>query len=537
MNLKRAVFTVMLAALVASLAVAPSAMAVTPQIASNYTQSCLLNDVGSVFCAGDNSGLSLGDATVGKRAAFAAGPAIAGVTRLATGEDHVCALLSDSTVKCWGDNNTYQLGQGGAGTTDSATPLTVLKTGSTPLDGVAQLATQDATTCATRVDGTAWCWGSGSSGQIGDGSALSRSLATQVTGLTGVKKVVAGSNTSCALLSGGDVYCWGSDDDGELGDGDPAADSYTPVKTVGLTGVADIGVGNGFGCALIPGGSVQCWGSDSSGQQGNGNGTTANSAPAAVPGLSGVTKLAVGYNATCTLMADRVVVCWGDNDNNQSGPGSTADVQSPAAVPGAEGAIDIADQADYSNCALYRGGSIKCWGYNNNGELGIDNAWADVKVPTVVPGVDLVTLPYAAAPIALTQPVKTALDKKKKTYTVTTQLTATPNLLVATAEACTGASTLQATRTYYVKKTVKVKGKKVKKMVKKSKTYSSSGALTLVGENCVSTLSLKLSVKYFNGKKVKFTHSAAGNASLQPASATSTFKLPKVKAKKKSAKK
>ncbi|MGH2959120.1 MAG: hypothetical protein ACRDKE_05910, partial [Solirubrobacterales bacterium] len=66
-----------------------------------------------------------------------------------------------------------------------------------------------------------------------------------------------------------------------------------------------------------------------------------------------------------------------------------------------------------------------------------------------------------------------------------------------------------------------------------TKTVKRNGVLALSGATCVSTLALKLPVKYLNGKKVSVTFTAAGNASLQPISTTAKFKLPKVKIKKK----
>lgn len=518
----------LLCAFAALLVVPATASAVTPQIATNYHETCVLSDAGSVLCSGDNGSLSLGDATSGIRSVFAAGPALGSVTQLAAGERHVCALLADTTVKCWGDNASYQLAQGGVDTTDSATPLTVKDNANEPLTGITQIATQDDTTCARKSDGTAWCWGAGTSGQLGDGGSTNLSLATQVFGLTGVEKVVPGSSVTCAIITGGTVKCWGGDTYGSLGNG-ASGNSPTPVDLSGLTGVVDIGGGSDFSCALISDGTLKCWGADGNGEQGNGPGTTQNDSPATVPGLTGVTQLAVGYSSVCVLRNDSTVYCWGYNDEYETGMAPPSKVESPGQNVGATGAIALAQQWDETGCAMFRGGGIKCWGYNGYGETGIENLLSNVQTPTDVPNVDLVTLAYPGTPNVVGAAGKTKLDKKKKTYTLSPRLTTTPNLLVNPSEACAGATTASVKRTYYTYKRV---GKKRKK-VKKTKTYKKNGVLVASGNDCVSTAALKLSVKFFNGKKVKVTFTAAGNASLQPVSAIGSIKLPKVKVKKK----
>lgn len=70
------------------------------------------------------------------------------------------------------------------------------------------------------------------------------------------------------------AWCWGAEGVG--------AGSTTPIETV-PSGVRAIALGGQHACALVDSG-VTCWGSNDSGQLGNGT-TTDSSTPVAVAGL------------------------------------------------------------------------------------------------------------------------------------------------------------------------------------------------------------------------------------------------------------
>jgi alpha-tubulin suppressor-like RCC1 family protein len=112
-----------------------------------------------------------------------------------------------------------------------------------------------------------------------------------VSGVTSATQVTAGGSYTCAVLSGGTVECWGDNLDGELGNGQSglAAWSSTPVQVSGVTSATEVSAG-GHTCALLSGGAAECWGRNADGQLGDGT-TDDSSTPVAVRGISGAAQV------------------------------------------------------------------------------------------------------------------------------------------------------------------------------------------------------------------------------------------------------
>ena len=130
--------------------------------------------------------------------------------------------------------------------------------------------------------------------------------------------------------------------------------------------------GSGHTCALLTVGAVKCWGLNSSGQLGNG--TTENSlVPLGIGEFAThpVTSLTAGGLHSCAVMAadDHPAMCWGGNRYGQLGNNSTADSSTPAAVAGIKNIISL-DAGVNHTCAVIKGGTVKCWGAGNAGQLG-----------------------------------------------------------------------------------------------------------------------------------------------------------------------
>ena len=308
-----------------------------------------------------------------------------GVAAVAAGRLHTCALTDEGGVKCWGHNDSGQLGAGM--TTDRTAPVDVFGLGG----GVAAITAGDSDTCALTSGGGVKCWGRNHFGQLGDGTTTDRTTPVDVFGLGGVTAVAAGRNHTCALTSGGGVKCWGRNAEGQLGNGtnsgpeicDLLACSTTPVDVSGLGGgVAAIAASGDHNCALTSGGGVKCWGSNGSGELGNGTATAYETTPVDVSGLgSGVAAIAAGGNHTCALTSGGGLKCWGENSFGNLGDGTTTtrttpvDVCASGAGAGCSGGSALSSVAAISagtfhTCALTSAGGAKCWGHNHLGQLG-----------------------------------------------------------------------------------------------------------------------------------------------------------------------
>jgi alpha-tubulin suppressor-like RCC1 family protein len=151
---------------------------------------------------------------------------------VAAGGSHTCASKTDGSLWCWGGNGGGQLGDGT--TTDKPSPIQVNALGM----AVAAVAAGSAHTGALKTDGSLWCWGGNTWGQLGDGTTVKKSSPTQVPALgTAVAAVAAGSNFigdahTCARKTEGSLWCWGDNIWGQLGDGTKGKKS-SPTQVFG----------------------------------------------------------------------------------------------------------------------------------------------------------------------------------------------------------------------------------------------------------------------------------------------------------------
>lgn len=269
-----------------------------------------------------------------------------------------CSLLESNQIKCWGSNTYGQLGLGdtdnrGAAPDQMGDFLPTIDLGN-PSRSVLQVTKSSVHTCALSDNGRVKCWGRNDDGQLGLGDTTYRGIVSDQMGInlpavdlgagrTAVQITVGGAH-SCALLDDGTIKCWGDNFHGQLGTGDEINHGIDinqmgedlPVVNLGTgRSAVSISAGSKHTCAILDDASLKCWGLNQSGQLGLGSilseyGNRAADMGDNLPVVdlgTGRTALQVsaGNNYTCAVLDNNSVKCWGWNGQGRLGLGDEND--------------------------------------------------------------------------------------------------------------------------------------------------------------------------------------------------------------------
>ena len=285
-------------------------------ISSGHLHTCALRANGTVVCWGDGH---YGQPTPPHDEKFIA---------VSSGADHVCALRTDGSAACWGGRPTTNgpiLGH--------PQPLD-----SPPHDEkFTAISSGDSHACGLRADGSAVCWGANWAGQ------------TSVPPGETFVAITASFDYTCGIRQDKSALCWGNVKDQTV--------MYQQERFISISGGFDITCGltvdgvvacwsrfleeinyplpnlklsqlgshvshgsEAYRCGLDSDGSAICWSTPL------GREITLDRIPTSHVFIDVSTGLSHG----CGILEDGLIVCWGDNRQNQSAPPT---LTAPASLP------------------------------------------------------------------------------------------------------------------------------------------------------------------------------------------------------------
>lgn len=348
-------------------------------LASNAVSSCAITADGKAYCWGSNSHGASGQgvAPIGTYDSVLPGPvnSTEHFVAVSSGYEHACALTLEGKVFCWGSGGAGQVGNGSKDDQHSPVPVEMSHV---PGGTFVSVSSGELHTCALVPDGTAYCWGDNSIGQLGDGTYSEREVPVEVSGSVKFTQIVAfgyGQLANvCGLTADGTVYCWGDNQHGQLAGG-TTDNSNVPLEVVTGERFTRLGAGTASVCGITEKGDLYCWGFNLNGKLGLGDDIN-RTAPTKVEGISGVVTIDIGINHSCAVTREGRVYCWGSNEDGKLGiKGTGGDYMTPQEVntddiPGIR--FSSVSTGGFHTCASATNGRVYCWGDNKYRQLGID---------------------------------------------------------------------------------------------------------------------------------------------------------------------
>jgi alpha-tubulin suppressor-like RCC1 family protein len=286
---------------------------------------------GTAWAWGQNNCGQLGDNTTVSRSSPVS--VIGGFTdwcQVSAGCLHSLGVRQSGTAWAWGRNNYGQLGDNATATRSS--PVSVVG-GFTDWCQISAGYTQS---LGIRQNGTAWAWGGALCGQLGDNTTISKSSPVSVVGgFTDWCQISAGPSFSLAVRTNGTAWAWGDGGVGRLGNNNSFSAQQSPVSVIGgFTDWCRVSAGGAFSLAVRQNGTAWAWGFNSNGQLGD-NTTAAKSSPVSVVGgFTDWCQISAGNSHSLAVRQNGTAWAWGYNGNGGLGTNSTVSRSSPVSVVG-----------------------------------------------------------------------------------------------------------------------------------------------------------------------------------------------------------
>lgn len=345
------------------------------KISIGFAHSCGIKRGGSVWCWGDDTFGQLGNGSIsGGQVSPSRIDDSASYSQVTSGNYYSCGVRANGTGTCWGRDLNGQLGNGGAVTADQPSPYALPHKWT-------RISAGNGHACGISDTGQIYCWGAGANGQIGNGASVNQPDPTLINDASGQRwtHVSAGSYVTCAINLSGQLFCWGDNAVQQLGlgsRGTAVGGSNTPQPVADPGPWVSVSVGAGSVCGIKTDGSAWCWGWTRQGVLGIGSVANASyyNKPTRIADPGPWNSISVGtspnYYTACGIKQNGMAACWGSDSSGQLGNGSaTSDYSIPVSVldPGPWSDISAGHGA---SCGMKLDGAAWCWGSDAGGALG-----------------------------------------------------------------------------------------------------------------------------------------------------------------------
>ena len=334
-------------------------------IAAGLNHCLALTSAGFIYAWGSNYNKQLGidsPLTVSSPIQVSALQSVIGIT---AGEKHSVAVTSGGTVWAWGDNTYGQLGNGT--TTNQTSPIQV-----TGLPSIAQISSGRYASTAIDTEGQIWLWGRNTSGGLGTGDTTNQTSPVCISEIGHVLSAANGEDTTIVLKDDGSLWAVGSNTKNLLGDGKRKF-SATPQRVLSIENIQEAVTGGTHVLVKREDGMIWAYGDNSHGQLGT-TSVPSSSIPIQVNDVDGtpltdVVQISANGSSSYILREDGTVWAWGSNGSGQLGNGTTENSNAPVQVKAENGEGHLTDVvkvvANYETCfAIKRDGTVWGWGYD-----------------------------------------------------------------------------------------------------------------------------------------------------------------------------
>jgi alpha-tubulin suppressor-like RCC1 family protein len=300
---------------------------------------------------------------------------------VSAGGNHSLAVRRNGSAWAWGSGICGILGDNT--TVSRSSPVSVV-------GGFTDWCQLSAGTChslGVKQNGTAWAWGLGTCGRLGDNTVVAKSSPVSVVGgFTNWCQVSAAlGDHSLGVLCNGTAWGWGCNGSGRLGD-NATVDRSSPVSVVGnFTDWCQVSGGNAHSLGVRQNGSAWAWGLNTSGQLGDNTAVTKSSPVSPVGNLTGWCQVSAGSIHSLGVRTNGSLWAWGSNLTGRLGDGTAAVRSSPVSVVGGFTDWCQVSAGGTHTIGIRTNGAAWAWGSNLSGRLG-DNTTTDRSSPVSVVG-------------------------------------------------------------------------------------------------------------------------------------------------------